>query len=1092
MINTRTQTVSEQLASGERGTPALRHLAVGAVLAAAAVLLLIAPAAVADAPAPAWNITSVSLPTNFAPGSTYSSSGDQYLVTVTDLGAAPISGQVTVTDTLPAGVTLDSQGASGLGSCTGAGQVVTCTGSQTIQPSESVPISIPVDVTAASGTVTNSVSVSGGGAAQISATATNTISATPAGFGLQRFDGLTANEDGSPDTQAGSHPYQMMTTFSLNTTTDARGNVTTGGGEMKDAVVDLPPGLIGDPGATPQCSSSDFTANNPNTGGPTCPDDSAVGVMNVTENNGSSYSLTLPVYNLVPQPGAPAQFGASLLQHPIVLTASVRSGDGYGLRISLSNVSQGFDITGSSVTFWGVPADPSHDSVRGSCQGFFGPSGATCPANVPAKPFLTLPTACSGPLTTMIRADSWSNPGSFVSDSYVSHDNSSPPQPVGIAGCDRLDFSPTITVQPDTTVADSPTGLSVDLQVPQNDNPTGLAEADLKDAVVTLPAGVSVNPASADGRQACTPGQIGLDNANEPSCPDASKIGTVELDTPLLPDPLKGSVFLAQQTNNPFGSLLAIYLTAKADGVLVKLAGHLVADPVTGQLTTTFSNNPQLPFTDFKLDFFGGPRGALATPESCGTFTTGADLTPWSGTGTVSLSDPFTFNSGCVTGFAPSFSAGTQNAQAGAYSPFVLSLSRSDTDQNFQGLSVKLPPGMLANLSQVQECSDAQLASISSAAGTAAGELANPACPAGSQVGTVTAGSGVGPDPFFLGGKAYLTGPYKGAPYGLAVVVPAVAGPLDLGTVVVRQALYVDPTTAQVTAVSDPFPTILQGIPLRIRRIDVNLNRHDFTVNPTSCDPMKVTGTLSSTGGLSAPVSSRFQVGGCSSLSFSPKLKMALTGKGKTKSGDHPALVSTLTQPFGQANIHNVKVTLPLSMALDPNNSQHVCNYDVALAVHGGAVGCPASTIVGTASAITPLLSKPLTGKAYLVQGIRFSHGNRIRTLPSLLVALRGQIALDLRANTSVNGASQLVTTFSTIPDAPVSKFTLTITGGKKGLLVITGRGRTICNKPQMTGATLGAQSGKTESSSITMSTPCPKVTHAKKRSKKGKKHGKK
>jgi hypothetical protein len=339
----------------------------------------------------------------------------------------------------------------------------------------------------------------------------------------------------------------------------------------------------------------------------------------------------------------------------------------------------------------------------------------------------------------------------------------------------------------------------------------------------------------------------------------------------------------------------------------------------------------------------------------------------------------------------------------------------------------------------------------------------------------------------------YLTGPYQGAPYGLAVVVPAVAGPLDLGTVVVRQALYVDPTTAQVTAVSDPFPTILEGIPLRIRRIDVTLDRPDFTLNPTSCNPMSVTATATSTHGTTTPVSSRFQVGGCAALPFSPKLKISLTGKGKTHSGQHPTLTAILTQSSGQANIASAKVALPLSLALDPNNSQHVCSYDVAQAVHGGAVGCPASTVVGSATAVTPLLDEPLTGNVYLVQGIRFSkQGQRIRTLPTLLIPLRGQIALDLRADSSVNGAQQLVTTFSAVPDAPVSSFTLTINGGKQGILVITGRGRNICKAPQTATATLAGQSGKTERLAIIMTKPCAhvKAAHTVHKRKRHSRHG--
>jgi len=905
---------------------------------------------------------------------------------------------------------------------------------------------------------------------------------TTKGFGIASFDGSATNQDGSTDTQAGSHPYELTTTISFNTTTDSQGT-TVPDGNVRDIEVGLPAGLIGDPSATPRCT--DWAASID-----ACPVSSQVGTLTlqgVPASYTSSRTTTVGVYNLQPRAGEPALFGAHVSVANVLIDANVRTGGDYGVTATLSNITTDVPFITSSLTFWGVPADPSHDPYRGGCLNSDGTSNGDCPSGEPLTPFLRLPTSCAGPPTTTLRVDSWQDPGDFKTASFASHDNNG--TPVGTTGCDKLDFTPSISVQPDTSVADSPSGLSVDLHVPQNDDPAALAEADLKTAVVALPAGVSVNPSAANGLAACSPAQIGLDNANEPSCPDASKIGSVEVDTPLLPDPLKGAVYFAQQTQNPFGSLLAIYVTAEADGVLVKLAGHVVPDPVTGQLTTTFDNNPQLPFTDFKLDFFGGPLGVLATPDALGTYTTTSSLSPWSGNPASTPSDNFQITSGAVSGFSPSFTAGTQNAQAGAFSPFTLSFSRSDTDQNLSGLSVTLPPGMLAKLAGVQECSEAALSSISDQPGTGTAQAADPSCPAGSQVGTVETGAGTGSDPFFLPGKAYLTGPYKGAPYGLAVVVPAVAGPLDLGTVVVRQALYIDPTTAQVTDVSDPFPTILDGIPLRIRRIDVNLNRPDFTVNPTSCDPMAITGSLASTGGLSEPVSSRFQVGGCAALAFSPKLKMSLTGKGKTKSGDHPALVSTLTQPFGQANIHTVKVTLPLSMALDPNNSQHVCNYDVALAVHGGAVGCPASTIVGSASAITPLLSQPLTGKVYLVQGIRFSHGNRIRTLPSLLVPLRGQIGLDLRANTSVNAGSALVTTFSTIPDAPVSKFTLTITGGKKGLLVITGRGRTICNAPQVTAAALGAQSGKTENSSIRMSTPCGKVHKAKKHKKSKKKH---
>ncbi len=911
-----------------------------------------------------------------------------------------------------------------------------------------------------------------------------------ADFGVANFNVSATNQDGTADSQAGSHPYELTTSFAFNLTTDAQGDSVTDG-QVKDVQVALPPGIVGNPTTVPQCLPQNLQQTLVTAGVNGCPIDSQIGMVTLhLKDRFLPATAYVPLYNMAPPAGTSAEFGFNMFGIGVYMTVEVRTGQDYGLTISSPDISAAFEVAGLSVAVWGIPEDPTHNAQRcpdsnpftGQCTGSsYG--NEPHPAGIPLKPFLTLPTSCGAPLIATIRADSWLTPELWQTAS------STLPAPTG---CDKLGFVPSLIVRPNTMIADSPSGLSVDLQVPQAGlvNPTGLAAANLKDATVTLPQGVSVNPSSANGLAACSPAQIGINNANEPSCPDAAKVGTVEVDTPLLPDPLKGGVYVAQQDNNPFNSLLAIYVTAYADGVWVKLAGHVVADPVTGQLQTTFDNNPQLAFSDFKLDFFGGPLAALATPDACGTYMASSQFTPWSGTAPVSSSNTFEITSGCVSGFAPSFTAGTQNAQAGAYSPFVLSMSRSDVDQSFSGLAVKLPPGMLAKLAGVQECSEQQVASISSAPGTGAAQAANPSCPASSQVGTVQVGVGAGPEPFFLPGTVYLTGAYKGASYGLAVVVPAVAGPYDLGTVVVRQALYVDPTTAQVTDVSDPFPTILDGIPLRIRRVDVNLNRPDFTVNPTSCDPMSVGGILSSTGGLLAGVSSRFQVGGCASLGFSPKLHMRLTGRGQTHSGTHPTLTATLTQAGVQANLASARVALPLSLALDPNNSQHVCSYDVAEAVHGGAVGCPASTIVGSATAYTPLLSQPLTGKVYLVQGIRFGKaGQRIRTLPSLLIPLRGQIALDLRAKSSVNGAQELVTTFPTIPDAPVSKFSLTINGGRRGILVITGRGRTVCGKPQVANAQFGAQSGKQELLNPRLGTPACRGFHAKKH---GKKHPRK
>jgi hypothetical protein len=897
-----------------------------------------------------------------------------------------------------------------------------------------------------------------------------------ADFHVVSFSGSTTNADGTVDTQAGSHPFESTTSFNFPTTTNSTGE-TVPDGNMKDVSVNLPAGLIGDPNATPKCTTAQLDAN-------TCSGATQVGQL--TLNTGVLGALTLPVFNMVPRAGVAAQFAANVLLVDAFIDINVRTGGDYGLTAALQNIPTILPLTGSTLTLWGVPADPAHDANR-TCPGV----GSPCGAGVAETPFLTMPTQCSGPLTYTMSADSWQNPGHLVTGSFET--TGSGGTPAGVNGCGSLSFNPSITVGLGSGQADSPTSVSVDVHVPQApDVPGGLATPSLKNAVVTLPPSINLSPSAADGLQACTQAQFGLNNANEPACPDASKIGTAEIDSPISADPLTGGIWLAQQNANPFNSTFAMYVATEADGTLIKLAARIDANPSTGQLTTTFTNNPQLPFSDFKLNFFGGARAALTTGETCGTGTVNTDIQPWSSPGTGADAHPTTtvsVNAGCASGFAPTFNAGMANTQAGSFSSFGLSFTRSDSDQDLSGLTVTLPQGVSAKLAGVAMCPEADIAAAQGKSGAA--ELASPSCPAASQVGTAETGAGPGSDPFFLSGKVYLTGPFNGAPYGLVVIVPAVAGPLDLGNVVVRQSLNIDPTDAHVTVTSQPFPTILDGVPLRLRRVDVNLNRSDFTVSPTSCNPMSINASLTSVGGATANESSRFQVGGCSSLAFSPKLKIGLTGKGKTKSGDHPTLTANLTQKSGQANIKSAKVTLPLSLALDPKNSKHVCAFATAQAVHGGAVGCPSSTIVGSATAKTPLLSQSLSGKVYLVQGIRTNaQGQQIRTLPSLLLPLRGQVALDLRAQTSVS-KGKLVTTFPNVPDIPVSSFKLSLNGGSKGILVITGRGKSICSSAQTTADTLDGQSGKQEASSIKMATPCKHVTKHHKKSKKHKKHHK-
>ena len=865
------------------------------------------------------------------------------------------------------------------------------------------------------------------------------------GFGITSFSNALTNADGTPATQAGSHPYEMTTT--LNFPTFASGpNQGLPTENVKDVVVNLPPGLIGNPNAVPRCDVADLDTGH-------CSPDSQVGTLGLFTSAGGS-PIQEALYNMVPPAGEPAEFGANVLLVDSFLDVTVRTGTAtpsgtaqsgdYGLTTTSSNISADIPVAGIQVTLWGTPADPGHDGVR-SC-----PSGASpCPSSGPQTPLLTLPTTCQQSLTTTASADSWQSAGDFSNASYTSADSGG--NTVGVTGCSSLTFNPSITVQPDTTTADSPTGLNVDLHIPQSPSTeSSLATPDLKTAVVTLPAGTVVSASAADGLQACSEAQFGWGNGAEPNCPNASKVGTAEIDSPIQADPLVGGIYLATQNANPFGSLLAIYVAAESDGVLIKLAGHVVPNPVNGQLVTTFDNNPQLPFSDFKLDFFGGARAAVATPENCGTFTATSSLSPWNGAASGSPTDSFGITSGCVTGFKPSFTAGSTSTEAGAFTPFSLSISRSDTDQELSGLSVTLPPGLLADIASVPLCTPS----------------ATGACPAASQVGTVEAGAGPGPHPFFLPGTVYLTGPYKGAPFGLDEVIPAIAGPLNLGTVTVRQSLNISKSNAQVTVVSDPFPTILQGIPLRIKRIDVNLNRPNFIVNPTNCSSMSINATMTSVNGTSASGSQRFQVGGCGDLGFSPTFKMNFKGKAN-HAGKHPTLNVTLTQPGRQANLSSVKLTLPLSIALDAKNSQHVCAVSAA-----AADNCPASTLIGHATANTPDLSGPLSGNVYLVQGLRTnSSGQTIKTLPALLVTLRGQIALDLTGKTTVSH-NKLVTTFGSIPDAAISKFALTINGGSRGILVTT---KSLCRSKQVARVNEVGQNGKSHNASPKISTSCHK-----------------
>jgi len=1068
----------------------------------------------------------------------------RFFVGVENVSADPKDGsEVDLRATLPAGMTaLSATDPVGIFTCTGPGggslagaSIVSCVGTE-LEPTNDPfgPIvTVAVDPTA-SGLLTTSFEAWGGGATlpdgeacgdpstgppacATSADPTMVTSAPPA-FGIDAFDGQVSDPDGTPFTRAGGHPdsitSEIDTNTRLKTTFGGPGPAPWPAEPVKDILVDTPPGLVGDPNNATKCTAAELVpGSSPISpqGAPLCPPSSQVGVITLTvppNGFGSFAWRNLAVYNMVPPPNVAARFAFIAAGHPIVIDAKARRSD-YALSIDSTYISEGIPLTGVRLTLWGTPADPSHTRLR-ACPGNI---GVECPAGVPEKPFLRLPTACTAPgtgLTTTAVADSWFNPGALNSEgspdlsdpawdskSFLSHNPPDFPNPpsawgtqIGPTDCDAVPFTPTISVAPTTNQADSPSGLDVDLTIPQDswNDPAATSQSDLKTAKVTLPAGMSVNPASANGLSACSSAQIGLLGTNfpapapirfshaVPNCPENSKIGDVEIDTPLLDHPIKGAAYLAKQADNPFGSLLALYITATdpESGVILKLAGHVEAG-AGGQLTAVFDNQPQLPFEALHLDLYGGPRGPLRTPASCGSHTTQATLSPWSGNAPVELQSSFPITAGpggtpCPSAaFNPKLSAGTVNPLAGSFSPFTLRLTREDGSQELSGLTATLPEGLLGKLAGIPYCPEGALAAISAAEGSGAAQIASPSCPAASQVGTVVVGAGAGPSPFYVNtGKAYLAGPYKGAPLSLAIVTPAVAGPFDLGSVVVRAALQVNPSTAQITAVSDPLPTILHGIVLDLRDVRVSIDRPQFTLNPTSCDPMAIDASLSGIAGGSANLSQRFQVSSCSSLPFKPRLALRL--KGGTKRTDFPALSSTLKARAGDANIDRVSVVMPPGVQVE---NAHIVNPCTRVQFNESA--CPKKSILGTARAFSPLLDEPLEGPVYF----RANGGERL--LPDVVADLRGQIHVVLvGAIDTVHAKTtpQLRTTFSLVPDAPVSKFRLSLYGGKRSLLV---NNRNLCKSANKVRVLIDGQNGKTADQTPTLGTDCKKGAGKKK-----------
>jgi hypothetical protein len=1063
---------------------------------------LCAPPARAASATPGWAIQSVAYPTNFSAGDGERcretvTQCDGYEIFATNVGSQATEGAVTITDTLPPGVAVAGVDriATGvtspaenllewIGSERGTAPVkctesppseVVCTyggAGERLAPEGFLTVRIPVEVLGPTpATATNSATIEGGGGAtavtSVPATAANTINGAPPSLAVQDASLQATDVSGAPDLQAGDHPNAVTARFDVTSVFSPR--FEQGAGfegafpvqELKDVMVDLPDGLVGNPRAAAQCPESDVTdpMSEPfefSTEGlehafgrtlTACPPASVVGSVTVIRSGATpdvvgtatKFALVTPVYNVVPEAGYPAEFAFNYFGHLATMFASlVRSRSGYHVRVAVPGIARGLGIKGVALTLFGDPN--THNG------------GVSAPAA-----FLTNPGDCeAGPLVSKLQADAWEEPGHWVS---------TPEDPVAytrIDGCDRLQFDPTLRLEPATTQVDTPSGYEVKLELPpMPSQPPNVAAAELRDATITLPAGVSLSPPGAEGLEGCAAsgahgiqiphgmphpdeagegeaiGPDGLSHLTAGHCPPGATVGTVEVVTPLLEKPLHGHLFLAQpecggeaqpactEASAENGELYGLYLEAEGPGVIIKLKGKVSANPTTGQLTTTFAENPQLPFEELTLRLKGGDRAPLANPQSCGTFTTTSDLSPWSTPITPDATPSSSFGiTGCAAAipFAPAFAAGTVTPIAAGFSPFTLTLSRQDREQGLAGVKVNTPPGLLGMLSQVQPCPEPQASQ-----GT---------CGPQSLIGHTQVAAGSGSHPFWVRGEVFLTGPYKGAPFGLTILTHAQAGPFNLGNVIVRAAIHVDPHTSALTITSDPLPRIIDGVPLRIKTVNVTIDKAGFIFNPTNCSQQQISGTVTGTlpdgsPGSSVGVSSPFAVTGCKNLPFKPKFTVLTQAKTSRQLG--AALHVKLSYPPGSfgnsANIRSVKVDLPKQLPSRLTTLQKACPASV---FNANPAGCPAASIVGHAKAVTPVLPVPLEGPAYFV-----SHGGE--EFPDLIVVLQGYgVTVDLVGTTFIkNGITS--STFKQVPDVPVSAFELTLPEGPFSALAANG-----------------------------------------------------
>jgi hypothetical protein len=1074
----------------------------GVLVVALAVLGLGACPTLAAVPGPVWSLESIAQPTSFsiadnggcAEGVSGAEEGfrdprcDRYTLVLTNVGVRASSGQITVKDTLPEGITVpflpggETERTGFKWRCStempASREVVTCTAEHAVSAlTAAATITIPINVNVGSGVLVNEVTVEGGGAEHTASVESETpVGSPPSAFGVFDFTASALDAAGEIDTQAGGHPAALTSSFLFPSATSASqfGVKPYPVEFIKQIVTDLPAGVVGDALATPTCPLTNLTDITPSTE-PDCPSSTRVGKLVLITAESNFTELT--VWNVTPEHGYPAELGVFLpnLQRAALLYASVvGSGADTHVRVVSTPQTMAFlPIVGVSLTLFGVPAVIDESPLT------------------PVALF-TNPSDCSASgFTSKIYADSWRHPGRFGSDgqpdlsdpNWKSASTTSPP----VAGCEALQFHPSLSFAPEPahSGADEPSGYESTLTVPQNEDPNGLASPPLKNTVVTLPAGVAISPSAADGLVGCqVSGSEGieLDSSQPGHCPAASKVGEVKAVTPVLKEPLEGGVYVAQPGCSPCseaqaekGEVFALYLELGSEnsGVHVKVPGTVEVggegreggkhnDLAPGQVRTTFADTPQQPVSELKLSFNSGPRAPLANPQTCGGFASSAVLEPWShtpapgeaqGTPNALLNPSFVVSS-CTGRFSPGFSAGTVNPQAGGYSPFSLTFSRADREQDLSGVTVNMPPGLIGKIAGIAQCPDAQAGAGS--------------CPAASRVGTVTAAAGSGSHPFWQSGAVYLTGPYRGAPFGLSVVVPAVAGPFNLGNIAVRAAIYINPATAQVSVVSDPLPQNVDGVPLRVKTVNVTVDREAFISNPTNCAEQTIGARIASAQGASAAVASRFQAANCANLPFKPSFTAST--QGRTSKANGASLTVKVSEKPGEANIHKVDLTLPLALPARLTTLQKACTE---AQFNANPAGCPEASVIGMATARTPVLNVPLVGPAYLV-----SHGGA--AFPDVEFILQGEgVEIVLDGGTDIKKGITY-SRFETVPDAPISSFETVLPEGSHSVLATnipaSAKG-SLCGRSLVIPTSITGQNGAVVSQSTKVAvTGCAKV----------------